>query len=181
MPQQTVPDIVCVKGAGGVGISCNGEFCVNGTFKGRPKYKKKGGEAIIYFKECWKLNYQDDTEGWYYSVSGNEPFPPERIWTTEGYDDDDANPAPSVSHGPAEACPIAVIGECQQGQRVRILPAAQAAPAQQGSCAPWSEDCLAHCGDVGEITMVADNGTIRVTFEEGDSYWFAIGACVKVT
>jgi hypothetical protein len=152
---------------------------VEGNFKQRPKYKQVGGQSIVYFHERWKINFRDDLGGWYYSAPERGLAPPARVWTTDGYYDDDANPAPTVTHGPGDASPISDIGECEPGMRVRILPAAQAAPAQQRSPAAWNEDCLAHCGDVGEIAIVANDGTIRVAFEEGDSHWFAIGACAK--
>jgi hypothetical protein len=174
-----VPDSVWVRGAGGEGAACNGEYRMEGVLRERPKYKQVGGQGIIYFHERWKINFQDDVFGWYYSVSSDGLAPPACAWTTEGYDDDDADPAPTVTYGPGDALPISDIGECKPGLLVRVLPAAQAAPAQRRSPAAWNEDCLAHCGDVGEIVVVASDGTIRVTFEEGDSYWFAIGACAR--
>ena len=52
-----------VDGAGV--LSTNGCYLLNGTFKGKPKYSQVSGNAIIYWSVGWKINYRDDTTGWY--------------------------------------------------------------------------------------------------------------------
>ena len=42
-------DALVVEGAGGVGSQCNGLYNLNGSFAGKPMFKKDGGSAIIYF------------------------------------------------------------------------------------------------------------------------------------
>ena len=42
-------DAIVVEGAGGVGSQCNGRYSLNGSFAGKPMFKKDSGSAIIYF------------------------------------------------------------------------------------------------------------------------------------
>lgn len=79
-------DALVVEGAGGVGSQCNGLYNLNRSFAGKPMFKKDGGSAIIYFSGCWKINYQDATDGWYYCYPNCEATtPPIGLWSTEGY------------------------------------------------------------------------------------------------
>ncbi|CAE7662322.1 Ufd4 [Symbiodinium pilosum] len=88
---------VLVQGAGGVGDSCNGRYHIEGCFNGKPKFKKQGGSAIMYYAGRWKINHQDSTTGWYYCYPDCDvPTPPTGHWSTQGYSNGDADPAPTV-------------------------------------------------------------------------------------
>lgn len=92
------PRVYVVTGAGGVGSSCNGEYRRVGEHNQKPLYKKTNGDAIIFFNLRWKMNSIHDTRGWYYMAPDvSSATPPEGPWTTEQYDQDDADPAPVVS------------------------------------------------------------------------------------
>jgi hypothetical protein len=172
------PTMIGVMGAGGVGAPVNGTYHLCGTYRQRPKYRHETGMAVIYFRGSWQINYRDDVRGWYYSHASQEAFPPQGRWTTNGYDDGDADPAPLVMHG-RPWLPIARDELCQVDECVRILPAAIAKDAAEGSNASWIDQCAAHCGDIGKIVAVDADGTIRVVFEDGDLFWFARGCCTK--
>lgn len=101
--QQAVVAIV-VDGAGGVGSSTNGEYAAFCTYEGKPMFKKIDGDAIIYFDENWKINFQGDVAGWYYQAPsgslgwyGDEDLPPACTWTLDGYEHADADPPPAIS------------------------------------------------------------------------------------
>ncbi|CAJ1434805.1 unnamed protein product, partial [Effrenium voratum] len=85
-----------VVGAGGVGARVNGTYVACGTHNARPKYQQQDGRAIIYFNTFWKINYRDDTRGWYYQHADSAAPVPCGAWSTEGYVGGDASPAPSV-------------------------------------------------------------------------------------
>lgn len=172
------PTMIGVMGAGGVGEEVNGTYHLCGTYRQRPKYRHETNMAVIYFRGSWQINYRDDVRGWYYSHVSQEAFPPQGRWTTIGYDDGDADPAPLVMYGRSRL-PISTGGVCQVNERVRVLPAAIAMEAAVGSPASWTEECAAHCGDIGQIVAVDTDGTIRVAFEDGDLFWFAVGCCTK--
>jgi hypothetical protein len=184
---RTVPDNIEVHGAGGaMGSRLNGFYRRCGTFKGRPKYRQITGEAIVYFQKRWKINGQDDVTSWVYSVPSYEPCPPPGLWTTEGYDDGDADPAPQLVYCATELTeatvqrrPIVRREDCAVGERVRILPAIVAELAARDSAATWHEECEAHCEEVGEIVAVDSDDTIRVAFDNGDLFWYALGCCTK--
>lgn len=91
-------DEFLVAGAGGVGFSCNGLYRRAGTYGGKPRYRKVGGEATMYFRDNWKINYRSNSDGWYYAMSGTiGDQPPTGRWTTCGYTRGDADPAPTVT------------------------------------------------------------------------------------
>jgi hypothetical protein len=86
-----------VSGAGGVGAPVNGIYTYCGYFEKKPKFRQVEGEGVIYFDEEWKINYRDDVEGWYYCHSSQTQMPPTGLWTTDGYHDNDADPAPTLT------------------------------------------------------------------------------------
>jgi len=84
-----------VADAGGDGESVNGAYSmVVDTFNGRPKYKKDSGHAILFFDNIWKINWQDDTAGWYYSYTSTAMDVPGGQWTS---DHPRVDPAPTVT------------------------------------------------------------------------------------
>ena len=98
-----------VSGAGGVGAAVNGRYVQNGVHLDRPVYAQVGGEAVIYFSDCWKINGARGYDGWLYAVeSATGALPPTGRWTTFGYDIGDADPAPIVkteASGPSSGSP----------------------------------------------------------------------------
>ena len=107
-----------VEGAGGCGAAVNGWYERQGTSNDKPKYHQIGGTGIIYyysndrwteFNDRWKLNDEDDEDGWYYSRAESSDTPPEGQWTTEGFGGSGADPPPtltahsSMDHGDALA------------------------------------------------------------------------------
>jgi hypothetical protein len=92
--------VLQVIGAGGVGQVLNGTYKPAGTHCGKPKYAQVDGQAIIYFSpKGWKLNYRDKCSGWYYKHADvSSGVPPQGQWSTDGYPNGDADPAPFVSY-----------------------------------------------------------------------------------
>lgn len=80
--------------AGGRGSQVNGRYVPTETFNGRPKFRQINGSGIIYYDSFWKINFHDDTGGWYYSHPLPNVVPPIGDWTTQGYGGEDADPAP---------------------------------------------------------------------------------------
>ena len=86
-----VPTIV-VAGLAGVNgqhvdfAGCNGNYTEVRQFSDRPLYRKVGGDAIIYFRDYWKMNAVDAVGGWYFDVkAANGPLPPMGVWGQSGY------------------------------------------------------------------------------------------------
>jgi len=75
----------------------NGWYERQGTSNDKPKYHQIGGTGIIYCRRNWKINYEDNEGGWYYSRAESGGTPPEGQWTTEGYSDSDADPPPTLT------------------------------------------------------------------------------------
>ncbi|CAK0791176.1 unnamed protein product, partial [Prorocentrum cordatum] len=94
-----------VAGAGGVGARGNGVYRAAGGHAGRTKYQQVDGAWIIYHtKSGWKINDEDDTQGWIYKhADKRRADPPEGPWTTDGYTNGDADPPPCVTHLQAAA------------------------------------------------------------------------------
>lgn len=87
-----------VSGAGGRGAACNGVYEKVGEHQGKPMFKLRGGNAIIYFQKKWKITVGGQPRGWFYSYPGSaSDEPPLGRWTTQGYQNGDADPAPTVS------------------------------------------------------------------------------------
>jgi len=84
-----------VDGAGA--RSANGCYLRNGVFNGRPKYSQVSGGGTIYWNTGRKINYRDDTTGWYYFAASDTFLPPVGTWTTDGYPLGNASPAPRLT------------------------------------------------------------------------------------
>ncbi|CAE7403285.1 traf6-b [Symbiodinium sp. CCMP2592] len=74
----------------------NGRYACIGILNGRPKYKRLGSQAIIYyFDGKWRIN-SSDTWGWYFWHPNAEArMPPVGLW--ERYDHDDVPQGPPAS------------------------------------------------------------------------------------
>ncbi|CAD7949003.1 unnamed protein product [Amoebophrya sp. A120] len=94
------PGQIRVKGAGGAGIPCNGDYQPSGSYRDHPMYKNESG-AIIYWAGFWKMNYTDQVTGWYYAhdKSHGMATPPEGQWSNYGYNGRRAFPCPFLSRG----------------------------------------------------------------------------------
>ena len=90
------------KGAGGAGVTVNGDFgrYPVRTYRNHPVYRNEN-KAIIYWGGFWKINYYDDTGGWYYAFENSHVFPepPEGQWSNYGYSGGRAQPCPFISKG----------------------------------------------------------------------------------
>ncbi|CAE7653324.1 traf6-b, partial [Symbiodinium sp. CCMP2456] len=82
----------------------NGRYACVGIFMGKPKYKQVDGDGILYWRGFWKMTYEDNTGGWFYSYPDSDSsLPPTGTWTTHGYSHGaGALPAPEVSVGRTE-------------------------------------------------------------------------------
>jgi len=91
-------DKLSVQGAGGKGACANGEYHLQGLHNHHPMFYQQNGSCVLFFDEFWKLNIQDDTTSWVYSVpSALGAFPPACKWTSVGYDGNDVDPPPVIS------------------------------------------------------------------------------------
>jgi glutamine synthetase len=103
--KSTIKGDFIVAGAGGLGSATNGAYVAIGRFNGKLLYKKPDGSAIIYFRDKWKINDEDDTSGWLYSHGSTGSEPPVGGWTTEGYNGGSADPPPKVQAANVNGAP----------------------------------------------------------------------------
>ena len=90
-----VPVVPTIIVAGLVGVhrqqvvdysECNGSYTEVRRLSDRPLYRKVGGDAIIYFRDYWKMNTVDAVGGWFFDVKGAKgPLPPMGAWEQSGY------------------------------------------------------------------------------------------------
>jgi|Transcript_12538 hypothetical protein len=84
-----------IKGCGGTARNIDGHYGKVGEHNGRNLYKKKGGEAHIYFDQIWRISRTDDLETFVYknATELEAELLPENNWDAE---DPSAMPEPTV-------------------------------------------------------------------------------------
>lgn len=66
----------------------NGLFTCNCQHNGKLMYQQVGGEAIVYFDECWKINDVSAVDSWcYVHPDSTQALPPIGVWATQASPD----------------------------------------------------------------------------------------------
>ncbi|NDC38838.1 MAG: hypothetical protein EBZ48_12435 [Proteobacteria bacterium] len=131
--------------------------------------------TITWVEGFWRLQVGERT----WEVRSEERYPPSHSW-----DDLVVMQRELLVWEPPtipDAVPISSTADCVVGERVRLLPLAQAEGPTRMSSATWTEACATHCGKEGTIIRIDRDETIEVCFfESGRKLWLAPGSCTKV-
>lgn len=66
---------ITISGCTAAGNGCNGTYHKVGDdreFNNKPKYRSDSGAIIYWQGSAWRINYRDQTDGWYYSNNNED-------------------------------------------------------------------------------------------------------------
>ena len=119
--EDSTPFLV-VAGAGHSPV--DGRYAQDGFREGKPKFKKVGGEFIIFFRwGMWKLGAEEDTTVWLYESSTGGPGSPTTPTNSGGASSmpPSAWVAAQAKHGPAPSVSLGTCRDLQEGDVVTIV------------------------------------------------------------